>query len=101
MQTYKSKPEWHSEAGASLVEWAMLVALIAVVMIVAVSFMSKDNSKSGKREAEKVDQPQVYKVSYRGRTLYCIDMVPDGAGGTFCDFERFYSDYPELGRKAG
>jgi pilus assembly protein Flp/PilA len=35
----------HSERGASLVEYALLVALIAVVCIVAVSLLGKNASK--------------------------------------------------------
>jgi Flp pilus assembly pilin Flp len=38
----------NNERGASLVEYALLLALFAVVLIVAVSFLGKDASSKGK-----------------------------------------------------
>lgn len=38
----------NNECGASLVEYALLLALFAVVLIVAVSFLGKDASSKGK-----------------------------------------------------
>ncbi len=38
----------NNERGASLVEYALLVALIAVVIIVAISFLGSDASSKGK-----------------------------------------------------
>lgn len=53
-RTYSRLARIGDERGASLVEYALLVALIAVVCVVAVSFFGGETSNSFSRAASEV-----------------------------------------------
>ena len=53
----KARIDAKSEIGASLVEYALLVALIAVVCIVAIQFLGKEANESFSKTGSSLSNP--------------------------------------------
>ena len=99
MKTPKGK--WREERGATPVELGLLLGLTCLLIAGFILLLRKDSPDSKKDQVQKVVDYQLYLLDYRGGILHCIDMKPDAADGTLCDWDRFYYEHPELTRRPG